>query len=127
MNALCWNCRGTSSKGFSKLMNDIMHEFHVSLCFLLETHASVSNTEKIIKRMRFDSHYIVGSKGQAGGFGILGILQWKIRVVEVDDQFVHFCSLTIYKEMDWGTWLFSESFFYGNELNCFKIYRTHKF
>lgn len=89
MNALCWNCRGTSSKGFSKLMSDIMHEFHVLLCFLLETYASVSNTEKIIKRMRFDSHYIVGSKGQAGGFGIFGILQWKIRVVEVDDKFVH--------------------------------------
>lgn len=75
MNVMCLNCRGIRGNKFSKLMNDLVQEYHLSLCFLLEMHASFVKAEAIVRRFGFDSHHIEGSNGQLGGLWCL----WKSR------------------------------------------------
>ena len=47
------------------LMNDLIDNYKVSLCFLLENHANVQKPKSIIKRMKFNAHHVIASNGQS--------------------------------------------------------------
>lgn len=67
MNIVCWNCRGTASRGFAGLMKDIKREFSCSLIILVETHTSGNTAKKIAKRCGLDEYFIIVATGQSGG------------------------------------------------------------
>lgn len=53
MSVICWNCRGTASKGFAGLIKDMVRDQGVSMIALLETHTSGSHATSIIKKNWF--------------------------------------------------------------------------
>lgn len=71
MNLICWNCRGTASKGFVGLVKDMKREYSASFIALLETHSSGTVAKRIAKRIGFENQFIKDARGQAGGIWLL--------------------------------------------------------
>lgn len=92
MNIICWNCRGTTSKGFVGLTKDMKHEYSASFIALLETHSSGNQAKRLVRRMGFDHdhHFIVDAIGQSGGIWLLwDINHWNIQILKDTSQLVH--------------------------------------
>lgn len=80
MNFICWNCWGTTSKGFAGLVKNMKREYSTSIIALLETHTSGTQAKRIIKRIGFENQFIEEARGQAGGIWLLwDASYWKIQ------------------------------------------------
>lgn len=71
MKLICWNCRGTASKGFAGLIKDMKRDYSASFIALLETHTSGTLAMRIAKRTGFENQFIKDPRGQAGGIWII--------------------------------------------------------
>lgn len=90
MNLICWNCRGTASKGFVGLVKDMKREYSASFIALLETHTSGNQAKKIAKRMGFEHQFIVDARGQAGGIWLIwDSVHCPIQILRDTTQLVH--------------------------------------
>lgn len=90
MNLLCWNCRGTTAKGFSSLIRDLMMGFHFSFLVLVESHLSGPNATKVSNNLGFDSRFVQEATGQSSGIWCLWDLNhWKVEVLDSSPQFFH--------------------------------------
>lgn len=90
MNVICWNCRGTASKGFAGLIKDIRSEFSCSLMFLVETHTSGSLAKRIAKRCGLDQSFIVDARGQSSGLWcIWDSIICKVQILNSTSQLIH--------------------------------------
>lgn len=90
MNFISWNCRSTTANGFTMMVKDIRRNYHASLMFLLETHASGNAAERRIRKLGFSGTFWVDSVGQAGGIWCLwDDTVWTIDVLESTSQLVH--------------------------------------
>ncbi|XP_057444827.1 uncharacterized protein LOC130737074 [Lotus japonicus] len=68
---MCWNCRGTNSRGFPNLIRDLKRLHNMEALFLVETHSSGEKARKVAASLGFDSSEIVDGNGQAGGIWCL--------------------------------------------------------
>lgn len=90
MNVLCWNCRGTASKGFAGLIKDLRREFSFSLMMLVETHTSGNRALGVIRRLGFDGKQVVDATGHAGGIWILWDSSvWAVKIISSSPQIIH--------------------------------------
>lgn len=63
MNIFCWNCRGTASRRFVRLLKDIKRDYSCSMMILVETHSSGTTAKRIAKRCGFSNSFIVDVGG----------------------------------------------------------------
>lgn len=90
MNLICWNCRGTASKGFAGLIRDMKRDYSSSFIALLETHSSGNQAKRIVRRIGFENHVIRDARGQSGGIWLLWDSNfWNISVIKETNQLVH--------------------------------------
>lgn len=72
------------------LMNDLIDNYKVSLCFLLENHANVQKAKSIIKRMKFNAHHVIASNGQSRRLWYMWNSDvWQIKILEENAQFMY--------------------------------------
>src|ERR1044072_8801018 len=87
MNALCWNCRGTKSKGFRSLIRDISSMYSVSLLILVETQVSGTVADNIISNLGNDSYAKVDAVGRSGGIWCLWkSCDWQVLIMDTCNQ-----------------------------------------
>lgn len=68
---VCWNCRGALSKGFPRLVKDLISYYHIDIMILLEPRCSGDKAEKVIGKIGFNSSWRVEAVGYSGGIWIL--------------------------------------------------------
>lgn len=59
MNILCWNFRGTASRGFVGVLKEIKKDYYRSMMILVEIHTSRASTRKIAKKCGFKNTFIL--------------------------------------------------------------------
>lgn len=101
MNLICWNYRGTASKGFVGLVKDMKREHNVSCLALLETHTSGTKARRIARRMGFDKQLIKDARGQSGGIWLLWDSNvWDIVVIKDSTQLIH-AEVRVHNQASW--------------------------
>ncbi|RYR14447.1 hypothetical protein Ahy_B04g071026 [Arachis hypogaea] len=82
--------QGVSAKGFPIIIKDLIYQYNMNLCVLLETHVSGSKAEVIIRKLGFKSWCRSEAEGFAGGIWCLwNKKEWNIKPLEVHKQFTH--------------------------------------
>lgn len=82
MNVICWNCRGTASKGFSSLIKNIRSDYSCDLMILAETHTSGSLAKRIANKCALDGQFIIYATCQSGGLWCIWNSNiWKVQVL----------------------------------------------
>ena len=71
MNVTSWNCKGSTSKGFSGLMKDMMKKNNSTFVILLETHISGVKTKSVIRKTGLKGSFVEEASGFFGGIWCL--------------------------------------------------------
>ncbi|XP_054817775.1 uncharacterized protein LOC129317480 [Prosopis cineraria] len=80
MDIICWNCRGTCSKSFPGRIKEITYAHNTQILILIETRASGSRADMIVKKLGFSDWIRVEATGYARGTWIL----WNNNTIEID-------------------------------------------
>lgn len=90
MNFICWNCRGTATRGFAGLIKDLHAHYNASLMCLLETHLGGAKAKRVAQRTGFGEQFISDADGQAGGiWDLWDPARWCVKVLAHSNQFIH--------------------------------------
>lgn len=58
MNILCWNCRGTTSRGFGSLIRDMRKVNDANFIILMETHTNGFRATCIVRKIGLNGSFI---------------------------------------------------------------------
>lgn len=90
MNVTSWNCQGSTSKGFSGLMKDMMKKNNSNFVILLETHISGVKTKSVIRKTGLKGSFVEEASGFFGGIWCLwDDNDWRMKVLRTTNQYVH--------------------------------------
>ncbi|XP_028758817.1 uncharacterized protein LOC114717788 [Neltuma alba] len=90
MNFMIWNSRGTGSKAFPNLVQELRRHYHLDFLALLETRADKQKTEQRISRLGFQEFSFTEAVGFSGGIWCLwGAGIRRVEVLEQHKQFIH--------------------------------------
>lgn len=67
MNIICWNCRGTTNKGFVSLVRDMRNSYESKFIILMETHTSGVWAAGIVKRLGLNGSFFQDACVDSGG------------------------------------------------------------
>ncbi|XP_028793353.1 uncharacterized protein LOC114749054 [Neltuma alba] len=87
---MIWNSRGTGSKTFPSLIQEIKKFYHLDFLALVETRSDKQKTEQRIGRLGFQDYTYINTEGYSGGIWCLwnaGIRE--VVVVERHRQYIH--------------------------------------
>lgn len=82
MNIITWNCHGTTARGFSVLIKDLVKYNNSSFLILLETHTSGDKAISIIHKFGLHGSFIQDATGHWGGICCVWQLDdWTMKVL----------------------------------------------
>lgn len=85
MRILSWNGRGAVSKGFFRILNDLLCT-HQTILFLMEARVHSSRAQRIINLGGFNGFVPAEARGFSGGIRCFWKIKVMLEILSVNDQ-----------------------------------------